>query len=200
MQKVHELADERGARHDDADLPELTAEQAAEAGDLAADFFETMGWSPEPPAGPLAEALEEAPAAAPLRLRPPAPVNLVEVQFERCRPWIEAALAEGGLYTVEEVRGGLLAGACVLWPGEHCCIITERVPYDSGAVVLRVYAGGGETGEALAEIVSLAPGIMAAGRLMGCTEVQVEGRPGWARTLGKALGFELWHVVLRKAL
>jgi hypothetical protein len=45
----------------------------------------------------------------------------------------------------------------------------------------------------------MAPGVESMGRMMGCTEMLIEGRAAWAKLL-KPLGYEPFSVTLRKAL
>lgn len=113
-------------------------------------------------------------------------------EYQRARAWLLKALEFEGDPEVELVAK-LQAGHAQLWLGERCAMVTE-VHQESEGRSLHVWLAGGD----LDEIVSLTPGIAAWGRMMGCVEATIEGRPGWARVL-KPYGFA-GETILRKAL
>lgn len=154
--------------------------------DLAQELDEMIG--PERPRLSLVAPAEPRPEPV-----APAAPNPVAEHFERCRPWLEEAL-EGGLYDIEEVKARLARGAAQFWPGRDCAIVTEVTPYPRGVAIQCWLAGGDK-----AEILAMAPGIEAWGRLNGCTHALVEGRPGWDREL-RGSGYERWSVTLSKVL
>lgn len=148
------------------------------------DIEDVLGPQPEPAAAnvrPLVLVQAE---------RPKAPQ---EIEFERCRQWLEPAL-EGGRRTMAEVIQALVSGQAQLWPGKACAMITEVHQFPT-AKVLQVWLAGGDG----AELMAMQAGVEAWARLVGCSEVLIEGRQGWARKL-KPIGFELYCVCLRKAL
>lgn len=113
--------------------------------------------------------------------------------FERCLPWIEAAL-EGGFYTVADVARALGENRAQLWPGKNAAIVTE-IDTMAQKRVVRVWLAGGD----MNEVLEMAKGIEAWARLNGCTEVLVEGRKGWEKML-KPMDYDFFSVVLRKVL
>jgi hypothetical protein len=99
-------------------------------------------------------------------------------EFDRCAPWLQAALARGrdADRPLEEIRGEVLAGRAQLWPGERAVLLTQVLKTDVG-LCIHVWLGGG----ALDELVALRPGVEAWARAMGCDTASIDGRPGWAR-------------------
>lgn len=106
-----------------------------------------------------------------------------------------AEAMEGGLYTIDALERLIAQGRAVFFPGKDAAIVAEKVIYESGPSVFQVLWAVGD----LAEVLLMAPGVEAVGRAMGCTEMLIEGRKGWERTLANS-GYELWSVTLRKAL
>jgi hypothetical protein len=115
-------------------------------------------------------------------------------QFERCRAWIEAALAVDAEATADHLLGEVLAGRVQLWPGERCCVVTQCVLTPQGPTI-HVWCGGGR----LSEMAAMRPGIEAWGRSMGCIWITGESRKAWDRLL-KPFGYVRDGDVLRKAL
>lgn len=77
----------------------------------------------------------------------------------------------------EEMFEEIRTGKAQLWLGERSAMVTHVL---EGTVRrLHVWLAGGE----LAEILALKPGVEAWGRAMGCKEVTINGRAGWARVL-----------------
>ena len=65
------------------------------------------------------------------------------IEIERCRSWIEAALAYApGTHTFDDVAGMIEAGRLQLWPAMHGCLVTEIVDYPAKARVQRVSGRG----------------------------------------------------------
>lgn len=115
-------------------------------------------------------------------------------EFERCRGWIEAAIAIDRETTPEALLAELLSGRAQLWPGEAACVVTQCLIGPDGGTI-HAWLGGGM----LSEMLALRPGIEAWGRSMGCTAATIEGRKGWERLYGP-FGYERVGDVLRKAL
>ncbi len=102
--------------------------------------------------------------------------------FDRCAPWLEAALAyNGGDHTLETVRERVADGRMQLFEGRGCALVTEITDRASGLKVCTVLLGGGDKGE----IQALAAHITAWAKGLGCNQMEVIGRPGWARALGR---------------
>lgn len=125
---------------------------------------------------------------------PVRPTSGPAFELERCRPWLEPALA-GGFYGWADVVCALAEGRAQLFPGAAAAIVTETVDYPNGSKAMQVWLAGGD----MDEVVAMAPGLMSVARMMGCTDILVEGRKGWERVLG-ALGFTFFSTTLRKVL
>lgn len=172
MSNVQNFAEERASRVGGAEFPDLDNDTMDGVTSEILDALDRVGAETEPEPVLL-------PAAA---------------QWARFRDAFAEAM-EGGLYTVEDLERKLAAGEAYLWPGRNAAVVAERVVYPSGEAVLQTLWAVGD----LAEVLALAPGIEATGRLLGCSSMLVEGRKGWERVL-KDHGYEPWSVTLRKAL
>lgn len=113
--------------------------------------------------------------------------------FERCKVWLEAAL-EGGFYSIDDVARALAENRAQLWPGANAAIVTE-IDTMAQSRVCRVWLAGGD----MAEILDMSRGLESWARLQGCTEVLVEGRKGWEKTLAER-GYKHFSVVLKKKI
>lgn len=119
----------------------------------------------------------------------------IRAEFERCRTWIEAAMAIDRETTAQALLDELLAGRAQLWPSEGACVVTQCVLGPGGGSI-HAWLGGG----ILSEMLALRPGIEAWGRVMGATWATIDGRKGWARLYGPH-GYRLDEDgVLRKRL
>lgn len=150
------------------------------------DMEELLG--PAPDAQP-----EEAPRAHLRPVEQGEQKTPLQVEFERCVQWLVPAL-EGGRRTMADVARAIGEGKAQLWPGKACAMVTEVHTFPTGKA-LQVWLAGGD----MAELMAMQAGVEAWGRLVGCSEVIIEGRKGWERTL-KPAGFELFSVCLRKAI
>jgi hypothetical protein len=116
--------------------------------------------------------------------------------WARCRPYIVAALAQGGYtHTPEDVRRLVEAGAAHFWPGRRCAVVTEfwTAPRIK---TLNFWLLGGE----LKELLRLRPGIEAWAAAQGCRRALGGGvHPGWARVL-KSAGYAPGWTVFCKDL
>jgi hypothetical protein len=121
---------------------------------------------------------------------------VIQREFERCWPWIEAALTRCNVkhHSRESLLADLLAGRAQIWPAERGVIVSECF-IDGEARVLRGWLGGGD----LDDIVAMRPGMEAWGRAMGCTHAAIEGRKGWERVY-RRFGYVRAGDELRKAL
>lgn len=104
-------------------------------------------------------------------------------QFERCKPWLEAALRTPAPNVLASIQERVASGEMQIWPGEHCAALTEMADFPlSGARVLTVWLAGD-----LAEALELQPGVEAWARAKGCTRIVVgDGVREWAATLAAA--------------
>lgn len=120
-------------------------------------------------------------------------MDIVGAQFERCKPWLEAALKDT-FYTLDDVERALIEGRAKLWPGKESAIVTELITYPNEKSMQCWLAGGN-----LDEILGMIPGIEAEARLIGCTSATVQGRHEWQKVLADK-GYEFYSVTLRKAI
>lgn len=137
---------------------------------------------------PAPEPVESAPQLEVVKEERPA-----HPQWMKYRPQFAQAM-EGGLHRVEDVERLMGQGKAIFFPGKNAAVIAEKVEYGPTAVLQVLWCVGD-----MEEILSLAPGIEAMGRLLGCSSMLIEGRRGWEKAL-KSLDYEFWSVTLRKAL
>jgi len=114
-------------------------------------------------------------------------------EIDRCRSWIEAALARGiGGHTFDDIAQMIRDGRVQLWPAPNGCLVTEIVTYPR-CKVLNVFLGGGEIGQ----LADMHEAVIAWGKAMGCTKATIQGRKGWSRAFAKH-GWKDQHAVLVK--
>lgn len=116
-----------------------------------------------------------------------------EGEWERCSPWLEAALKrsdEGR--TLEEAKTQVTADTAQFWPFVDCAFVTEVLETPEGRC-LHIWLGGGSIRGMLRRQETLA----AWGRAAGCNHATINGRKGWARVLD---GFEWRGGELRREL
>lgn len=116
-------------------------------------------------------------------------------EFDRCAPWIEAALERsGGTHNLDDVRALVATGEAQLWPGEASGLVTEVVTYPRKKVCNFWLAGGD-----LGELLRMVPVVERWAVEVGCKGMTVSGRSGWKKVLAthgyapfvQALGKEL---------
>lgn len=117
-------------------------------------------------------------------------------EFERCRHYLEAALAfTEGTHTIDDIREGVRARSYHFWPGKNSAAITEVCQYPRKRV-FNVFLAGGN----LEEIThGMEPDFCSFARFLGCTEIVMAGRFGWEKPL-KPLGWHRSAIVLTKSL
>jgi hypothetical protein len=102
-------------------------------------------------------------------------------EFERCKPYIEAALKyTGGTHDIIDIYEGLYKGTMQLWPAEKSCLVTEIINYPK-MKVLNIFLGGGD----LTEILSMHSDVIRWAKDQGCTALNMTGRFGWKKPLSK---------------
>lgn len=117
-------------------------------------------------------------------------------EWERCRPWIVAALEHGpGLESIEDVERLISEGRYSFWPGANCAAVCEVADYGQGKVLTLVHAGGDM--KELVEVIE--PAICNYARGLGCRAMLVVGRKGWERVC-KGVGYEFACITMMKAL
>jgi hypothetical protein len=117
-------------------------------------------------------------------------------EWERCGPWIQAALDHaGGVYTLSDVEFLVRTGEAKFWPGREAAIVTrvERFPR---ATWLTLWLAGGDLAELRDE---LRPACEAWGQTQGCTKSIIMGRLGWSKALSGA-GYAALAMVVGKDL
>jgi hypothetical protein len=124
------------------------------------------------------------------------PALLSDSEWERCSPWIEAALDHaGGTHSLADVRGMLASGEARMWAGKACALVAtiEQTPQRT---MLLLWLAGGD----LDELVSIWRAEAEAwGSEKGCTTSLLIGRRGWVRAL-KSHGYTPHACVLMKEL
>lgn len=118
------------------------------------------------------------------------------VHFDRCAPYLEAALRHGDEeYTLEEVRERCADGRMQFWPGERFAMVTSIIPAPR-TNYLHVFLLGGD----FAEFSTLWPVIAGWAKTMGCSQATALGRKGWARHLAaRNLGWAPSNKILMEA-
>jgi hypothetical protein len=103
-----------------------------------------------------------------------------DAEWDRCAPWIEAALAvDRGAYGIDDVRQRVENGAARFWAGRDSAVITTVAQHPKFSV-LHIWLAGGKLPELRDEIL---PQIEAYARELGCKMVTIIGRD-WSRALG----------------
>ena len=114
-------------------------------------------------------------------------------EWERCKPWIEAALPyTGGTHTIEDLEREILSGRMALIPRKRSAFVVELIVYPR-LKALHIFLAGGD----LTELKAFDPHMDQIARSLGCSRVTIAGRKGFARAL-KALGFhEKWTILAK---
>lgn len=116
-------------------------------------------------------------------------------QLDRCRGWIESALAySGGTHDFFDIVRGVMSGHMQLWAGPDGCAVTEITVYPKRKI-LHVFLAGGK----MDQILDFEESAIAFAKLNGCTALSLAGRKGWAR-VHKDRGWKEAHVVMTKEL
>lgn len=116
----------------------------------------------------------------------------LQYQFERCKPWLEAALEyNGGYQTLDDVWAGVSTGVFILVPGYKCAIVLE--PNLVRKKVMNFFLAGGD----LEELKELESKIARRCKEEGFDSMTIVGRRGWVKRLD---GYKETAVVLEKQL
>lgn len=118
----------------------------------------------------------------------------VMVQWARFRDRFAESMDET-LYSIEELEQRIAAHRAFIFAGKDSAVIGQVEPYPGGARAMQISWACGE----MDEILSLAPGIEAMARMMGCTMMIVEGQKGWERLL-KPMGYDFFSTTVAKEL
>ena len=121
--------------------------------------------------------------------------NMVDSELDRCRSWIEAALAySGNTHNFQDIVSGVKTGTMQLWPARHSCLVTEIVIYPKKKL-LNIFLAGGK----LKELMSMQADVEKWAIREGCDGGMISGRRGWERPL-KNLGWKFQHVYYTKEI
>lgn len=113
-------------------------------------------------------------------IKPADPRNGGWASFNRCWPWLHAALLYfGPTREKEHVWAEIYARKSQFWPGKNCAILTRIDIFPAGLCCGNAWAAGGN----LKEIKQLVPQIEAWLKAQGCKKIIIMGREGWERAL-----------------
>jgi len=115
-----------------------------------------------------------------------------EMQWIRCKPYIEEALKYQDSYTIDHVEDKISNGLFHLWAGKESALVTEFVIFPKHKVLNLLFCGGDYN-----ELVEMLPSIEAFARAAECKRLYGGGRKGWSRKL-KHLGFEEEHMIRKE--
>ena len=114
-------------------------------------------------------------------------------QLERCRGWIESALAySGGTHDFFDIVRGVMSGHMQLWSGEHGCAVTEITVYPKRKI-LHVFLAGGK----MDQILDFEESAEQFAKMNDCTAMTLAGRKGWSR-VHRDRGWKDHHVTMIK--
>ncbi len=103
----------------------------------------------------------------------------LDVELERCRVWIEAALDySGGTHDFDDIAASVRSGYMQFWPAPKGCAITEILTFPKRKI-FHIFLAGGEK----QQIVDMDESAVEFARREGCTGMTIAGRRGWARVL-----------------
>jgi hypothetical protein len=110
-----------------------------------------------------------------------AELRWIKSEFERCKQWIEAAIAREAVAThdIDDVREAVEAGIAQIWPRPKSCMVTTIETYPKAKFV-RGWLAGGDLDEIKQTCAPDGP-IERWAKRQGCTWVVIGGRKGWLR-------------------
>ena len=115
-----------------------------------------------------------------------------EMQWIRCKPYIEDAIQTQDSYTIKDVEDKISNGLFHLWAGKESALVTEFVIFPKHKVLNLLFCGGDYN-----ELVEMLPSIEAFAKAAECKRMYGGGRKGWSRKL-KNLGFEEEHMIRKE--
>jgi hypothetical protein len=117
-------------------------------------------------------------------------------EFDRCAPWIEAALGKFPEHTLDDVRGMVAAGEARLWAFERSCVVTQPLFYPRSKALFWWLMGGD-----LNELLEHEPEIGRWARSEGFSRMfgGLVYRFGWERALRRS-GWKPTHMIFERAL
>jgi hypothetical protein len=105
-----------------------------------------------------------------------------------------AKACDGSHHSIESIEALIDRGVLKPLFADGCCFLVELQDYPGERACQVMWAAG-----ELSAVIAAVPDLHAWARLHGCTEMLVEGRPGWARSL-RQLDYRPWSVTLRRRL
>ena len=115
-----------------------------------------------------------------------------EMEWDRCKPWIEEALKYQDSYTIDHVEDKISKGLFHLWAGKESALVTEFVIFPKHKVLNLLFCGGDYN-----ELTEMLPSIEAFAKAAECKRLYGGGRKGWSKKL-KHLGFEEEHMIRKE--
>jgi hypothetical protein len=113
--------------------------------------------------------------------------------WSRWRPEIAKA-CDGSHHTIAAIERDIAGGRLHVLTLPACCYVVELVDYPAERACQITWAAG-----ELNELVAGLTRVHTWAKAHNCTEMLVEGHPGWKRAL-QASGYGLWSVTLKRAL
>lgn len=105
-----------------------------------------------------------------------------DAEWDRCAPWIEAALEWSlGTHLLEDVKELVLTDRAQFWPGTNAAAVSE-ISVQPRMKILHFWLCGGDMREILEEMLPVAE---AWGVTQGCSRFTTAGRIGWRRVMAK---------------
>ena len=92
--------------------------------------------------------------------------------------WLQPALDHSGTHDMADIEKGVASYRFQLWVGDEGAAVTEVVEFPKKRT-LHVFLAGGK----LKQIQDFQESAWTWGQSIGCTEMTLAGRLGWARTL-----------------
>jgi hypothetical protein len=117
-------------------------------------------------------------------------MNAIVQEWQRCRPYIAAALEYAPTHTIEDVEIGISNGIYVFWPASKSAAVTEIHVFPR-AKHMHIFLAGGD----LDELRGMVPMWQSWARFNDCSKVTLCGRRGWERAL-KEQGWKAANVYL----
>ena len=109
------------------------------------------------------------------------PSELIPKVWDKVKPFIDMALKSGSNYTLEQVHDGLLKKEMQLFTWEsnkiHAAVVTTIQNKDDKRWCLILTAGG----DYMKDWIGLLPQVEDWARDLGCQQMRIYGRHGWAR-------------------
>lgn len=105
-----------------------------------------------------------------------------------------ARACDGSHHTIESIEAQIAAGVLTVLTTQRACYLVQVETYPT-EIACQIMWAAGELGAVLEDLSH----VHAWAILNGCTEMLVEGRPGWERAL-KPAGYSPWSITLRRPL